>query len=89
MEEILKSAMAQVPALVVLAVVVMVFLRHMRERDQIITATITSISNDSIQARLHSQQVIEKNSLVVGENTSACREMTETMHAFMRERRNQ
>lgn len=72
MEELLKVAITQVPALAVLAVVVMVFLKHIRASDA-----------DNLEARNHSRGVIEKNSEVVGRNTVACEEMTRTMREFL------
>lgn len=75
MEKLLESAAVQAPGLVVLVILVIVFLKHMRERD----VSIESMNRENLEARAHSRSVIEHNSEIVGHNSEICAQMTATM----------
>lgn len=60
-EEVLKIAAAQVPHLVVLAIIVMMFLKHMKAVDEAFIAHLRAFEKEASEARAHSREIIERN----------------------------
>lgn len=83
MEEILKLATSQVPSLVVLVIVVIVFLRALEKRDIIYIDAFDKRDKEMMEARMHSRDVILKNTEVVAQSIIVSQNMTETMKEFI------
>jgi hypothetical protein len=67
MDEILKSAVAQTPGLVVLVIVVVVFLRYMGVRDGLIKG----LTDEHLAERKLQRDLIERNTVAATTNTIA------------------
>ena len=80
--EVLKQA----PPLAVLVLVVYIFLRHLKDRDEQFAETVREINIENHTARTESRRVIENNSLVIeksietrGELMQVIRELREKL----------
>jgi len=78
MEKILEGAIGQAPSLVVLVVVVVVFLKHLRDRDKEFSAVVREIAEREHDARKQSREVIahctniiERSAVVMGQCVEA------------------
>jgi hypothetical protein len=67
-EELLKNVAGQVPALVVLVIMVTFFLKHLRASE-----------SDQMDARKHSREVIERNTKAAEAMTGALRELAKEL----------
>lgn len=67
MEEILKGAVSQAPGLVVLVFIVVVFLKHMAKRDELIKG----LTDEHIAERRLQREVIRENTIAAANNTTA------------------
>jgi hypothetical protein len=67
MDDILKSAMSQVPGMVVLVIVVFYFLKYMGKRDELIKG----LTDEHLSERKIQRDVIERNTVAAGVNTAA------------------
>ena len=73
--EILKSS----PPLLVLVVVVWIFLKHLKDRDEQFAAVVRQINAENIQARTETNRVIQINSEVVSKNNETRGQMMEVI----------
>ena len=73
--EFLKSA----PPLAVLVIVVWIFLRHLKDRDEQFAAVVRQINAENTQARTETNRVIQINSEVVSKNNETRGEMMEVI----------
>lgn len=79
MEKVLESAVVQVPNLVVLGVIVIMFLKQIGKRDEMMK----DINRENIEARERSRLVIEKNTEAATSNTGAMNSMTVALQDFI------
>lgn len=68
MEELLKSLADHAPNLVALIIVVGLFLRYISKRDQ-----------ENTDERIHSREIIERNTEAIGHNSQAMNDATRIM----------
>lgn len=88
MEEMIKNALAHSPEMAALLVIVWMFLKHLKCRERSYTAAQSALYEESLEARKHSREVIEKNTEAVGHNNAALHEMTQVMQEFIHNHQN-
>lgn len=75
MEKLLEQAAQQVPSLVVLVVIVVVFLRHLAERDKVML----QLHAEHEEALKASRDVIKENTAAFAVNTEVLREVVQEL----------
>ena len=84
MTEILTNAVDQVPGLVVLVAVVLMFLKYMSKHDDLIK----DLTNEHLVERKRQQEVIEKNTIAATTNTTALNNVAHILDEHARAIRN-
>jgi uncharacterized membrane protein len=84
MTEILTNAVDQVPGLVVLVAVVLMFLKYMSKHDDLIK----DLTNEHLIERKKQQEVIEKNTVAAATNTAALNNVAHILDEHARTIRN-
>jgi hypothetical protein len=76
MEELIKSpALQQVPGLVIMAIIVLAFLKYIKTRD----AFIAEMHNEVMRARVETRTALEASTLASNGNADATRENTRAL----------
>lgn len=75
MDQLLTKLAVEVPALMVMVIIVFLFLKHLRGQNEFIQ----TLHRESMEARVRTCAVIERNSEVSGENTVALAEVARAL----------
>lgn len=78
MEEILKEAAKQAPALVLMVFVVWAFLKHLGSRDSMMKG----VFDEHVDERRESRKVIEENTKALRDNAETRGQVTAALHAL-------
>ena len=78
MEKILENAASQSPGLVIMVIIVMVFVKYLKSRDELIR----DINNEAADARREQQRVIQENTVAATQNTGALNNVASALRHF-------
>jgi len=79
MEDLLKEAIKQAPALTLMVIVVWMFIRHLAARDASMREGYKSIFNEHLDARKEAREVIQENTKALRENAETRGHVTEVL----------
>lgn len=83
MDKLLEIAVTQVPNMVIMAVVVIAFIKYIGRRDKMME----ELQRENNVARELSRQVIEKNTVAATQNTESMHNMTAVLKEFLKRNR--
>lgn len=84
--ELIKQLALQVPALVVLAIIVYVFLNHIKDSQDNSLKRMSEMHDENMEARHQSRDIIQKNTEAWAKSLSVCDKMLEKMADVLEKR---
>lgn len=79
MDDLLKEAAKQAPALALMVVVVWMFIKHLASRDASMRDGYKTMFNEHLDARNESREVIQENTKALRENAETRGQVTEVI----------